>query len=383
MPPYMQIGQVPPKRHTQFRKEDGSLYREEVFGTEGFEGVESILYHEHEPTKVSKLKGSREMGTKAWRPKQHRHHHLRLGKVDAGGDFVEARRPVATSEECTLSVIKPTEGMTGFFRNATADELFFVKQGEGHFETVFGKLPYRAGDYVHMPRGTTYRLPGGDGQTFLLIESPGPITFPDKYLNKYGQFLEHSPYCERDLHGPTELIQSDEEGPFEIHVKTWDEVSVLEVPHSPLDVVGWDGYNYPFTFNIEDFEPITGRIHQPPPVHATFVGPGFEVISWVPRKLDYHPKSIPAPYYHANIDTDELIYYVEGNFTSRKGVDSESLTIHRRGLHHGPQPGRYEGSIGVEEAHETAVMIEAESHFELTEHAKGVDEADYMMSWTE
>ncbi len=380
MPYYVEMGEIPPKRHTQFRQPDGSLYREEVFGTEGFEGVQSILYHLRAPTDVQELKGTQPATTGAWSPGQHRHHHLRLGKVGGAGDLVDARRIVATSDELNVGIVAPTEPMERFFRNATADELWFVKEGEGTLETVFGRLPFEEGDYVMIPRGTTYRLPSS-GQRFLLMESPGPLTFPEEYRNDHGQFVESSPLCERDIHPPTELITEDAEGSYEVLVKTWDEVGVLEVPHHPLDVVGWDGCNYPFTFSIHDFEPITGRIHQPPPVHATFVGPGFEVISWVPRKLDYHPDSIPAPYYHANIDTDEAIYYVEGEFTSREGIGEESFTIHRRGLHHGPQPGRYEGSIGVTETDETAVMVETRGHLELTEHARDVDDASYPYSW--
>lgn len=381
MPHYMRMGEVPPKRHTQFRKDDGSLYKEEVFGTEGFDGVESILYHHHAPTRFKEVKGRKDVAPKLWDVGEYRHHHLRCGKVDSSGDPIEARRVVAVSDNCNLIVSTPTETTDAFFRNGGADELWFVREGSGVLETVFGLLPYRQGDYIHIPRGTTYRFRDPVGDAFFMMESPGPIGFPDKYRNADGQFVEHSPYCERDIHGPSELITIDEEGTFTIHLKMDDEVTTFTTEAHPFDVVGWDGYNYPFTFNISDFEPITGRIHQPPPVHATFEGPGFEVISWVPRKVDYHPDSIPAPYYHSNIDTDEMIFYVEGEFASREGIDVASMTIHRKGLHHGPQPGRYEGSIGVDYVDETAVMIETEGGFTLTKHAKGVDDPDYMKSW--
>ncbi|HEX9708865.1 MAG TPA: homogentisate 1,2-dioxygenase, partial [Candidatus Thermoplasmatota archaeon] len=262
MPHYLRMGEVPPKRHTVFENPKGGIYREEVFGTEGFEGVESILYHIRAPTDVTELKGAETLTATPWKPAQHRHHHLRAAKVAADGDAMSARRLLAFHDECRVSIVTPTAGMQAFFRNATADELWFVQAGAGHFESVFGKLPFREGDYVSVPRGTTYRIPDVAGARFLLIESPGPITFPAKYVNKAGQFLENAPYCERDLHGPTELITRDEEGSFEVRVRTWDEVSTVVMPHHPFDVVGWDGCNYPFTFNIWDFEPITGRIHQ-------------------------------------------------------------------------------------------------------------------------
>ncbi len=383
MPPYKQMGTIPPKRHTVFRDKDGELYREEVFGTEGFEGVQSILYHIHPPTAVTGLKGKRDVAPEQWSPSEHRHHHLQAGKVETTGDAIEARRVLMFSATCRVSVCNPTEPTEAFFRNGGADELWFVRQGEGKIDTVFGEIYYKEGDYIHIPRGTTYRFRRGQGHRFLLIESHEPITFPGKYVNQWGQFMEHAPYCERDLHGPRKLEPVDEQGPFELQLKMGDEISTYELQFHPFDVVGWDGCNYPFTFNISDFEPITGRIHQPPPVHATFVGKDFEVISWVPRKVDYHPDSIPAPYYHSNIDTDEAIFYVEGSFASREGIGEGSITLHRRGVHHGPQPGRYEGSIGVEEVEETAVMLEVGSPFKMTRYAKQVDDGDYPLSWEE
>lgn len=383
MPHYMRMGEVPPKRHTQFRKEDGSLYKEEVFGTEGFEGVESILYHHHAPTRFKEVQGRKDVRPKLWDVGEYRHHHLRCGKVDSSGDPIEARRVVAVSDNCNLVVSTPTDTTDDLFRNGGADELWFVREGGGVLETVFGLLPYRQGDYIHIPRGTTYRFRDPVGDAFFMMESPGPIGFPDHYRNADGQFVEHSPYCERDLHGPSELITIDEEGEFTVHLKMDDEVTTFTTETHPFDVVGWDGYNYPFTFNISDYEPITGKIHQPPPAHVTFETDSFEIISWVPRKVDYHPDAIPAPYYHSNIDTDEVIFYVEGEFSSREGISDASITLHRRGLHHGPQPGRYEGSIGVEEVEETSVMIEADSPFKTTEHARQVDEDEYMFSWKE
>ncbi len=383
MPPYNKMGEVPPKRHTEFRTEEGQLLREEVFGTEGFEGVESILYHHHAPTEVNDLLGSRNVAPEAWEPEQHRHHHFRCGKIGGTGDAIDARRVVLFNDEANLAMVNPDEPMDRFFRNGGADELWFVREGEGYLDTVFGEVYYREGDYLHVPRGTTYRFRNATGHKFYLIETTDPIRVPKTFVNEWGQLVEGAPYSERDLHGPKNLITNNEEGSFELDVKIDDTISTYDLGNHPFDVVGWDGYNYPFTFNISDYEPITGKIHQPPPEHVTFETDSFEVISWVPRKVDYHPDAIPAPYYHSNIDTDEVIFYVEGEFSSREGISDESMTIHRRGLHHGPQPGRYEGSIGVEEVEETSVMIEADSPFKTTEWARRVDDADYPLSWQE
>jgi len=383
MPPYKQMGEVPPKRHTAFRTEDGKLLREEVFGTEGFEGVESILYHHHPPTEVNELKGSRDVAPETWEPEQHRHHHFRCGKLGGDGDPIDARKVVMYNDEANLAMVNPTEDQDRFLRNGIADELWFVREGEGYLDTVFGEVYYKSGDYIYVPRGTTYKFRNPANHEFYLIESEDPIRIPDGFLNDRGQLVEGAPYSERDLHGPKSLITKNREGEFELDVKLGSQISTYELDNHPFDVVGWDGYNYPFTFNISDYEPITGKIHQPPPEHVTFEASSFEVISWVPRKVDYHPDAIPAPYYHSNIDTDEVIFYVEGEFSSREGITDESMTIHRRGLHHGPQPGSYEGSIGVEEVDETSVMIEADSPFETTEWAKRVDDSDYMFSWKE
>ncbi|PSG98227.1 homogentisate 1,2-dioxygenase [Thermoplasmatales archaeon SW_10_69_26] len=383
MPPYKQMGEVPPKRHTEFRTEDGKLLREEVFGTEGFEGVESILYHHHPPTEINSLEGRRNVAPEEWEPDQHRHHHFRAGKLGGDGDPIDARKVVLFNDEANVAMVNPSEDQDRFFRNAGADELWFVREGEGHLDTVFGELHYTSGDYIHVPRGTTYRFRNPAGHRFYLVESSDPIRIPDHFLNDRGQLVEGAPYSERDLHGPKQLITNDEEGDFELDVKVDEAISTYTLDNHPFDVVGWDGYNYPFTFNIADYEPITGKIHQPPPEHVTFEASSFELISWVPRKVDYHPDAIPAPYYHSNIDTDEVIFYVEGEFSSREGIGDESITIHRRGLHHGPQPGRYEGSIGVDEVEETSVMIEADSPFKTTKWAHQVDDSEYMFSWAE
>jgi homogentisate 1,2-dioxygenase len=383
MPYYVEKGDIPPKRHITHEKPDGGLFREEVFGTEGFDGVQSILYHHHPPLRTTEVGASRDIRPGEWDVEAHRHHHLRTSKVDGRGPAHAARKVLAHNDHCTLEVAAPTEPMEGFYRNATADELWFVHEGSGTLETVFGEVPYEYGDYIHVPRGTTYRFPDARGDRFLVVTSPGPIQVPSKYRNEHGQLMEGSPYSERDLHPPSDLVTRDEEGEFDLTVRVdWEETPYVLDRH-PFDVVGWDGCHYPYTFNIQDFEPITGKIHQPPPVHATFEGPGFMVGSFCPRKVDYHEDSIPAPYYHANIDTDEILYYVEGDFQSRKGITEGSITLHRRGLHHGPQPGIYEESVGTEAIDEYAVMVESEGHFQLTEHARGVDDGGYPYSWVE
>jgi homogentisate 1,2-dioxygenase len=385
MPSYQSLGHVPPKRHTQFRKPDGSLYSEELFGEEGFSGVYSLLYHQHPPTRVSRIAKHGDACQVEWRQDVHRHHHLKTREVAPGGDPVEGRRLLMYNADCTISVARPTSLMDYFYRNAQADEMLFVHEGQGTLETTFGLLPYRVGDYLVIPRGTTYRvLPATGEQRFLVVEAfGGPLQPPKRYRNAFGQLLEHSPYCERDLHAPTELPQHAERGEFEVRVKVNSQVMTYVFDFHPLDVVGWDGYLYPYSFNIADFEPITGRVHQPPPVHQTFEGPNFVVCSFCPRKLDYHPLSIPVPYNHSNIDSDEMIYYVSGNFGSRKGIEVSSITLHPRGIPHGPHPGTVETSLGAERTEELAVMVDTFRPLMLAEAARELDDPQYPFSWLE
>jgi homogentisate 1,2-dioxygenase len=386
MPSYQSRGAVPPKRHTQFRQPDGSLYSEELFGEEGFSGVYSLLYHRHPPTRVSKIEKHADLCQAEWPQEVHRHHHLKTAAFAPTGDPVDGRRLLLYNADCTISVVRPERMMDYFYRNAQADELLFVHHGEGTVETIFGLLPYREGDYLVIPRGTTYRVaPAGDGeQRFLVVEAfGGPIQPPKRYRNEFGQLLEHSPYCERDLAAPTELPQHEERGEFQVRVKVNSQLMTYTFDFHPLDLVGWDGYLYPYRFNIGDFEPITGRVHQPPPVHQTFEGPHFVVCSFCPRKLDYHPLAVPVPYNHSNIDSDEMIYYVSGNFGSRKGIEVSSITLHPRGIPHGPHPGTVEKSLGAERTEELAVMVDTFRPLKFAADAQAMDDPQYPFSWLE
>jgi homogentisate 1,2-dioxygenase len=385
MPFYYAMGKIPHKRHTQFRKPDGGLYSEELFGEEGFSGVESLLYHQHPPTRVSKIARYGSVCREEWQQEQHRHHHLKTADAPRGGDPVEGRHLLMYNNDCVISVARPTEPMSYFYRNAQGDELLFIHEGSGTLETTFGTLPYSEGDYLVIPRGTTWRMQADDGeQRMLVVEAyGGAIQPPKRYRNEFGQLLEHSPYCERDLRPPSELLVHEERGEFDVRVRVNDEVMTYTYDFHPLDVVGWDGFLYPYAFSIHDFEPITGRVHQPPPVHQTFEGPNFVVCSFCPRKLDYHPEAVPVPYNHSNIDSDEMIYYVSGNFGSRKGIEISSITLHPRGIPHGPHPGTVENSLGAERTEELAVMVDTFRPLKLGTAAATMDDPQYPFSWLE
>ncbi|GCE48647.1 homogentisate 1,2-dioxygenase [Thermosporothrix hazakensis] len=385
MPSYHRLGQIPPKRHTQFRRPDGGLYAEEVFGTEGFSGNYSILYYHYPPTAVKKVeKYTPPTRHELWDEGYQRHHHFKTAQLPRGGDPVFGRQALMYNDDVVIGVAKPTEPMNYYFRDAENDLMYFVHEGHGTLETNFGLLPYHQGDYIIIPRGTTFRflIEADSPETvFLAVEARGSLVPPKRYLNQYGQMLEHAPYCERDIRRPEELITHLEAGDFEVRLKVGNTFTSYWFDHHPLNVVGWDGYEYPWIFNIHDFEPITGRVHQPPPVHQTFEGPNFVVCSFVPRKLDYHPLSIPVPYNHSNIDSDEMIYYVNGNFGSRRGVEVASITLHPRGIPHGPQPGAVEKSLGAERTEEMAVMIDTFHPLKLTTTAQSVDDPNYPYSW--
>lgn len=382
MPFYHQLGNIPHKRHTQFRSPDGDLYHEELMGIHGFSGIQSLLYHLQPPTAVHGVSvvKSTELDFEDAVPLKHR----LLNTLDCpiGGNAVDGRIPLMGNQDCVISVVRPTEAMPYWYRFAHGDEVIFVHEGTGQLESQFGVLAYRPGDYLVIPTGVMWRIiPDDVNQRMLVTEAYGHITAPKRYLNNYGQFVESSPYCERDLRGPTELQTIDESGKFEVRVKARGVITSYTYHHHPLDVVGWDGYLWPYAFNIEDFEPITGRIHQPPPVHQTFDGPGFVICSFVPRLFDYHPEGIPAPYNHSNVDSDEVLYYVEGNFMSRKGIDTASLTIHPNGIPHGPHPGTYEGSIGKEKTNELAVMIDTFRPLRMTKQSGNFEDNNYYKSW--
>lgn len=383
MPSYQSLGKVPHKRHTQFRKPDGGLYAEELFGEEGFSGMYSLLYHQQPPTRVSAIKSLGKVEQTEWPQEEHRHHHVRTADVAPGGDPITGRRLMFFNNDCAMSVARPTEPMDYFYRNAMGDEVLFVHEGKGALETTFGLLPYAEGDYLVIPRGTTYRvLPAEGAQRFLVIEGfGGDIVPPKRYRNQYGQLLEHSPYTERDLRGPAELPQHENRGEYHVHVKVNGELMDYQFDFHPLDVVGWDGYLYPYAFSIHDFEPITGRVHQPPPVHQTFEGPNFVICSFCPRKLDYHPQAVPVPYNHSNIDSDEVLYYVSGDFSSRRGIEISSFTLHPRGIPHGPHPGTVEKALGAERTEELAVMVDTFRPLKLAADAQPLDDPKYPFSW--
>jgi homogentisate 1,2-dioxygenase len=383
MPFYHCLGELPHKRHTQFRRPDGALYHEQVMGTRGFEGIQSIVYHRRAPTAIFKAEDRGPIEIALEPPGALRHRHFRTRRLAPGGDFITGRQPLLHNNDVTMSIVLPAEPMNYHYRNGQGDELIFVDQGEGRIESLFGTLPFRRGDYLVIPIGTTYRLITSGPAKLLVFETRGSIETPRRYRNEHGQLLEHSPYCERDIRVPQELDSHDEAGEFAVLVRARDRLTMHMLDHHPLDAVGWDGYLYPWAFNIEDFEPITGRVHQPPPVHQTFKGPNFVICSFVPRKFDYHPLAIPAPYNHSNVDSDEVLYYVEGNFMSRKGIEEGSISLHPSGLPHGPHPGAAEGSIGKQGTEELAVMMDTFHPLRVAQAALAVEDAQYAYSWLE
>ncbi|MEH7545436.1 MULTISPECIES: homogentisate 1,2-dioxygenase [Bacillaceae] len=380
---YRQMGQIPHKRHTMFKKADGSLFREQVMGTRGFAGTQSILYHHHMPTEIvkSELVGSYLPEYEEQQSLKHR--HFMTSKANLEGDALKARNYLMGNQDLLIGTANVTERMSCFYRNGDGDELLYIHYGSGKLETMFGTISYREGDYLIIPIGTIYRVIPNKQETtqLLFIESFSQITTPRRYRNEYGQLLEHSPFCERDIRGPENLETFEQKGEFEIFTKSRGVISSHILGHHPFDVVGWDGYLYPWAFNIEDFEPITGRVHQPPPVHQTFEGNHFVVCSFVPRLFDYHPEAIPAPYYHSNVNSDELLYYVKGNFMSRKGVQEGSITLHPGGIPHGPHPGKVEASIGKRETLELAVMIDTFHPLKMVKYAQEIEDPGYMYSW--
>lgn len=383
MPFYHSLGKVPHKRHTQFRKPDGTLYREEVMGTRGFSGVQSILYHLWQPTAVKEARFLRSDIVELADEGPLEHQHVKTVGFQSKGDPILSRTWLFKNAQVCVGLATPTEEMKYFYRNGVCDEILFVHHGLGTIHTQFGSLDYKKGDYIVIPVGVTYQLEIKDNTKFLVVESQGRVEIPRRYRNEYGQLLEHSPFCERDIRVPHTLQTHDQKGAFEVHVKMGDRVNALTLAHHPFDVVGWDGYLYPWIFNIGDFEPITGRVHQPPPVHQTFYSDGYVLCSFVPRLFDYHPESIPVPYNHSNVNSDEVIYYVEGNFMSRKGIDVGSFTLHPAGLPHGPHPGTVEKSLGQKATEELAVMVDTFAPLRMTKAAAALCDKSYIKSWLE
>jgi homogentisate 1,2-dioxygenase len=379
------MGKIPHKRHTQFRKEDGGLYAEQLFSTEGFSNDYSLLYHTYAPTLIVKCDEPINVQPEVAEEKMLRHKSFEGFNLKPEADFLKSRKAVLVNQDCHIVLAAPQQSMKDYFyKNADADEMIFVHEGSGVVKTCYGELPFSYGDYIMLPRGTIYQIHFNDEKNRLLIvESFHPMRYPKRYMSKYGQLMEHSPYYERDIRGPENLVTYDEKGDFVIHTKKKGLLYGIHYGTHPFDVVGWDGCCYPYIFSIHDFEPITGRVHQPPPVHQTFETDAFVVCSFVPRLYDYHPQSIPAPYNHSNIDSDELLYYVDGEFMSRKHVTKGMLTLHPAGIPHGPQPGAVEKSIGAKETKELAVMIDTFRPLQLTKTALELENPDYVMSWAE
>lgn len=382
MPFYVRHGSIPPKRHIQHRSPEGKLYHEELSGREGFSNIYSNLYHLRPPTRVKEVGEMSPYSLKPAEDRQHRHRHLETFKFQPKGNWVSGRRAIAFNQDVALYTCRPNESGDFFYRNGIADEVIFVHYGEGTLHSVFGRLDFHPGDYIVIPKGIMYRLETTtEDNRFLVIEAYGPVEVPRRYRNEYGQLLEHAPFCERDFRVPEFADPVDEEGEFPFLLRTTEGFQQYTLAHHPFDVVGWDGYYYPWIFNIRDFMPITGKIHQPPPVHQTFQGPGFVICSFCPRLFDYHELAIPAPYNHSNVDSDEVLYYVEGEFMSRKGVSEGSITIHPYGIPHGPQPGKYEGSIGKKETKEYAVMLDTFRPLIPAQESLLVDDPKYPYSW--
>ncbi len=380
---YHRLGDVPRKRHAQFR-DNGRLLVEEVMGFEGFSGNESILYHLQSPCWISEALEFTAIEHREWVPDAHVHRHLVTGGTGPAGDPISGRRCLMWNGDLEVSICRPEEETEAFFRDGEGDEVFFVCEGSGTLETMFGSVPFREHDYVVIPRGTTYRFVLDETpQTWLVFHTPGEIETPNRYRNRYGQLLESAPYSQRDFHPPEELETHRESGEFELTVRVRGGLQRYALDYHPFDVVGWDGYVYPYTFNIHDFEPRTGRFHLPPPVHQTFQGPNFVVCSFCPRELDYDPEAVPLPYHHSNLQSEEIIYYVSGEFGSRKGIEVGSVTVHPSGLPHGPQPGLVEKALGAKRTEELAVMWDTFRPLRLTEFAQELDDPAYAYSWRE
>ncbi|WP_090391709.1 homogentisate 1,2-dioxygenase [Niabella drilacis] len=385
MPHYHTLGAIPHKRHTQFRKPDGGLYSEQLFSTEGFSNDYALLYHCHPPTQIIRTEPQRDVSPRIAEEKMLQHRCFEGFKIEPAEDFLESRVPVLVNNDCHLVLAAPRQSMTDYFyKNTDGDELLFIHEGSGVVKTQYGDLPFGYGDYIVLPRGTIYQIHFNDTHNRLfIVESFTPLRFPKRYLSQYGQLMEHAPYCERDIRPPVNLVTTDEKGDFLIRAKKKGLLYGLHYGTHPFDVIGWDGCCYPFIFSIHDFEPITGRVHQPPPVHQTFETSAFVVCSFVPRLFDYHPQAIPAPYNHSNIDSDEVIYYVDGDFMSRKHVTRGMITLHPAGIPHGPHPGAVEKSIGTRETKELAVMVDTFHPLMITQQALELENPDYIMSWAE
>jgi len=385
MPHYLSKGQVPAKRHVQFRKPDGSLYSEQLVSTEGFSSIYSLIYHTYPPTLVTKIDEPIDVTPKIAQQKNMQNRCYLGFNVAAEDDFIKSRNPVLVNNDCHIVLAAPRKSTKDYFyKNSDADEVIFVHEGTGRLVSVFGELKFGYGDYIVLPRGTIYQIEfDTEANRLFIVESFSPIEYPRRYKNDYGQLLEHSPFCERDIRTPENLVTHDEKGDFLIYVKKQGLLYPYHYATHPFDAIGWDGFHYPYIFSIHNFEPITGRVHLPPPIHQTFEAHNFVICSFVPRLYDYHPGAIPAPYNHSNVDSDEVLYYVDGDFMSRKHVERGMITLHPIGIPHGPHPGAVEKSIGKKETKELAVMVDTFKPLWLTEDSMQIEMPNYYKSWVE
>ncbi|MBT6746863.1 MAG: homogentisate 1,2-dioxygenase [Flavobacteriales bacterium] len=385
MPYYHKLGKIPHKRHTTFKKPTGDYHYEQLFGTIGFDGMSSLLYHLHRPTQVKEILKSYSVEPKIAVERNMKSLRLHGFKVDPVDDYLESRVPVLVNSDCHIILAAPKKSTKDYFyKNADADEVIFVHEGSGVLKTFLGNIEFSSGDYLMIPRGIIYQIHvHSKSNRLFIVESFRPVYTPKRYRNWFGQHLEHSPFCERDLRAPSNLETFDEKGDFLIKIKKQGMIHEYVYATHPFDVVGWDGYNFPYAFSIHDFEPITGRVHQPPPVHQTFETDAFVICSFCPRLYDYHPESIPSPYNHSNIDSDEILYYVEGDFMSRNDIGPGHISVHPAGIPHGPHPGAMERSIGKVETDELAVMVDTFKPLMVTEAAMKIDDGAYWKSWVE
>ena len=385
MPRYHKLGDIPSKRHTVFKNKNGRFYYEELFGTIGFDGMSSLMYHTQRPTQVKEILNTYSISPKAAIENNLKSMMLVGFNIEKESDFLKSRKVILFNNNCQISLASPTKSLKEYFyKNTDSDEVIFIHKGSGKLRTFLGNIDFKYGDYLVIPRGVIYQIDfNEENNRLFIVESKSPVYTPKRYRNWFGQHLESSPFCERDLHPPTELETFDEVGDFLLKIKKDDSIHECVYAAHPFSIVGWDGYNYPYKFSIHDFEPITGRVHQPPPVHQTFETSNFVICSFVPRLYDYHPNAIPAPYNHSNIDSDEVIYYVDGDFMSRKNVDEGYISLHPAGIPHGPHPGLMEKSIGKKETKELAVMVDTFQPLKVTDYAVKIDDGKYYQSWLE
>lgn len=383
MPFYQKLGEIPSKRHTIFKSGEDEFYYEQLFGTEGFHGMSSLLYHTHRPTQIKSVRKAVSVQPLAAVDKHITPRMLKGFQVNPENDYLESRKVMMFNNDLHISVAAPLKGNEDYFyKNADADEVIFIHEGTGKLRTLLGNISFGPGDYLVVPRGIIYQIRfDTEKNRLFIVDSFSPVVTPKRYRNEFGQLLEHSPFCERDIRTPEELETHDEKGEFTIKIKKQGMLHSVVYGSHPFDVVGWDGYNYPYAFSIHDFEPITGRVHQPPPVHQTFEAHNFVICSFCPRLYDYHPQAVPAPYNHSNIDSDEVLYYVDGDFMSRKHVEKGFMSLHPGGIPHGPHPGTMEKSIGQKETKELAVMVDTFKPLKLTAEAMNIDDGNYVTSW--